>query len=370
MPDPPPVPVAIFLAGFDAGGTEGQMIELATRLDRSKWQVHLACFRQGGSWLPRAREGAASIGTFPLTSLASPMTIVEAHRFSRWCAERRIALVHTAQLYPNIFGLPAARAAGIPVRIANRRNLGAGGRPWLRAFERTALRLAHVVVANSNAAAACLRTEGLPSDRIAVVRNGIDADAFASPRRVAHPRRVIVVGNLRAGKGHDVLLRAVPLVLARHPDATFHVVGDGPLGTEVRALADTSGISAAVTFHGHQEDVRARLADADIFVLPSLSESSPNALLEAMAAGIAVVASNVGGVPEIVDDGRTGLLAPPADPAALADRIVQLMDAPDVRHRLAAAAQAHVASRHSFEEMVRQFDGLYSAQLRKHAGSS
>jgi hypothetical protein len=175
-----PVPVAIFLSSFDAGGTERQMIELACRLDRRRWHVHLACFRATGAWLDRAASSGAPIATFPVPSLRRPAVITHVRVFIRWCREHRIALLHTCQLYSNIFGLPAAAFAGVPVRIGNRRNLSAGKTLAQRAAQRVAQRFAHRIIANSEAAAARLRAEGVPGHRVTLIRNGIDAPSRPS----------------------------------------------------------------------------------------------------------------------------------------------------------------------------------------------
>jgi len=365
MAEPRSVPIAIFLASFDSGGTERQMIELARRLDRRRWQVHLACFHAAGPLLEHAASAAASLDAFPVESFASPSVLTSARTFARWCRKRRIAILHTGQLYPNIFGPPAAALAGVPVRISNRRNLSAGKTRLQLAAQRTAQRFSHRIVANSEAAAACLRAEGVPAGKVSVVRNGIDVGAFAPAKHPDRRRRVVMVSNLRPGKGHDVLIHAAARVLPSFPDATFELVGGGPLTEPLRSMAAYCGVAAAFTFAGHQEHVPERLARSEIFVLPSRSESAPNALLEAMEAGLPVIASAIGGIGEIVTDELTGLLVPPDDPAALADRLRRLMEAPALGEDLGRAARTEIAERFSFDRMTGAFDRLYESELRQ-----
>jgi glycosyltransferase involved in cell wall biosynthesis len=340
------------------------MIELACRLDPSRWHVHVACFRATGAWSDRAASSGAAITTFPVSSLRRPAVFHHVRTFVRWCREHRIAVVHTGQLYPNIFGLPAAAMARVPVRISNRRNLSAGKTLVQRAAQRVAQRFAHRIVANSEAAAARVRAEGVPAQRVAVIRNGIDTNGFTPVTHGGPRRRIVTIGNLRAVKGHDVLIDAAPLVLRHFPDATFRIVGGGPLLDGLRARAKDRGVDGSLTFAGHRDDVAAQLAASDIFVLASRSESLPNAVVEAMAAGLPVIASAVGGVREILDDGRTGLLVAPDDAAALADRICRLMAAPAVAQSLGNAARAEVAARYSFPVMVAAFEGVYRAELQ------
>jgi L-malate glycosyltransferase len=358
-----PVPVALFLSSFDPGGTERQMIELLRRLDRHRWQVHLACFRTSGAWFDRAAEAAVSIGVFPAPRVSAPQTLRFFPLFARWCRERRIALVHTTQLDPNIFGLPAAALAGVPARVSNRRSLD-HGKPARRLIaQRLAQRCSHVIVANSAVVAARVRAEGVRARRIAIVPNGLDVSMFAPAASGSRPRRVVCVGNLRPVKGHDVLIRAAPEILRQFPDASFHIVGGGPCASALEDLAASCGVARAFTFHGHREDIARHLAANDLFVLPSHSESVPNALLEAMAAALPVVASNVGGIPEAVHDGSTGLLFDAGDDRALAGRVCELMAAPDLARRLGRAARADVASRFSFEVMVSGFERIYESAL-------
>ncbi|HMD35949.1 MAG TPA: glycosyltransferase, partial [Vicinamibacterales bacterium] len=154
-------------------------------------------------------------------------------------------------------------------------------------------------------------------------------------------------------------------IRARFPDAAFEIVGAGPERDALVARAESRGVLEAFSFLGHRDDVPALLAAADIFVLPSRSEAFPNAVLEAMAAGLPIVASSVGGILELVDDGRTGLLAPAGDPRALADRITTLMADAAFAASLGAAARAEAASRYSFDRMVASFDALYSSELTR-----
>jgi glycosyltransferase involved in cell wall biosynthesis len=201
--------------------------------------------------------------------------------------------------------------------------------------------------------------------KVSVVPNGVDISAYTP--RPARPalRKVITVANLRSEKGHDVLIDAAVDVLHRFPDATFECVGAGPELATLRARAADHGIGQAFTFAGHCEDVPAKLADADIFVLPSRSEAFPNAVLEALAAGLPVIASGTGGILELVDEGRTGLLVPPGEPNLLADAIRHLMSDAALGARLGSAARAHVQSQYSFDRMVASFERVYIGELTR-----
>jgi len=366
MPEPPRIPLAIVMPRFAPGGTERQMGELIRRLDRSRWAVHIACFDQSGAWFDRVRCVAASVATFPVTSFRRADVWRHAAAFGRWCRQERIAIVHTSELYSNIFALPAAAIAGVPVRIANRREINPDKTAAQIGMQRVAYAFADMVVANSEAAAERLRSERVPARKIAVVPNGLDISAFVERKPLPREfKTIVVVANLRPEKGHDLLIDAVPEILRRFPTVRFEIVGDGPLREALVARTTARGVSHAVAFRGYQEDVASQLARADVFVLPSRSEAAPNALLEAMAAGLPVVASAVGGNLEVVDDGRTGLLVSP-EAAPLASAICRLLDDQTLAASLGHRARTAVASRYSFDRMVSRFETIYRSALARH----
>jgi glycosyltransferase involved in cell wall biosynthesis len=369
-----PVPIAFVMTSFEPGGTERQMIELARRLDRGRWTVHVACFRSGGAWFDRVKEAARSVVEFPVATFKTPRAVGEMWSFGRWCRAQRIAVVHTTELYSNIFGLPGAAMGGVAVRIANRREINPDKSAGQLALQRAAYSFAHKVVANSQAAADRLMRERVPAHRVAVVPNGLDSldgvdrfdGAHVRPIGAAGTRRkVVVVANLRPEKGHDVLIDAAADILRRFPDARFEMVGGGPLLDTLIARARQRNVLHAFAFRGHCDDVRARLDAADIFVLPSRSEAFPNAVLEAMAAGLPVVASAVGGIRELIHDGETGLLVPPDNPSSLAVQICRLMETPDAGAALGAAARRRAVGRYSFERMVAAFEQIYVSELTR-----
>ena len=338
------------------------MTELVRRLDRARFDVKVACFHPEGAWLRRVEE-VASVTAFPIHGFARPATVTQAAAFARWCRRHRIAVVQSCDLYANVFALPAAAVAGVPVRIGSRRELNPDKTAAQIALQRHAYRCARTVVANSPAAAAQLEREGVPRDRIRVIPNGVAIERFTPVRSARAVRTILTVANLRPEKGHDVLLRAAARLAASHPDLSFVVAGDGPRAAELRAMADRLGVADRVEFLGHVEDVPSLLARADVFVLPSLSEAFPNAAIEAMAAGLPVIASATGGLLDLVDHQRTGVLVPAADPEALAEAIGALAADPAGAARLGAAAREDVAHRYAFDRMVRSFEDLYLSHL-------
>lgn len=352
------------MTSFDAGGTERQMTELIRRLPADRYKVHAVCFRREGQWLPRVAERAASIVAFPIRGFGRPSTAAALVRFAAWCRRERIAVVHTCDFYANVFGLAGARLAGVPVRIGSRRELNPDKSERQIALQRMAYRCATHVVANSPSAVKILREERVSAPQIVMIPNGIDLAAHSCVRSAAPIRRIVTVANLRREKNHEALIAAAALLAPSHPELRYRIVGDGPRRAELEALARARGIADRIEFLGHQEDVPSLLAGADLFVLPSRSEAFPNGAIEAMAAGLPVVASDVGGLRDLIDDGRTGLLVPPANPEALAAAIESLVADPARAAALGAAARNEIESRYSFERMLRDFDALYQSAVR------
>ncbi len=359
----PPTPVAVFITAFEPGGTERQMTELIRRLDPAQFTVHVACFRREGAWLPRVRERAASVVEFPIRGLARPATFMQMLSFARWCRRERIAVVQTCDLYANIFGLPGAALARVPVRIGSRRELNPDKSPGQIRLQRAAYRAATKVVANSPAARRALEAEGVARGSIAVIANGVDPVFLTEPERARPIRTVLTVANLRPEKSHETLLAAASLLVPAHPYLRFRIVGDGPRRQALEEQSRALGLDGHVEFLGHRDDVRELLAAADMFVLPSRSEAFPNGVIEAMASGLPVVACAVGGLMDLIDDGVTGVLVSPGDSNALAAAIGSLIDQPARAAALGRDARRTVQQRYSFERMVGAFEDLYRSGL-------
>ena len=362
-----PIPVAIFVDRFIAGGTQRQMIELIARLDRRRFRVHPVCFHAVGVWFPRVSLLGEPVAVFPIHGFRKPGTYKQLLAFAQWCRAKKIAILQTCDVYSNIFGLPGGMLASVPVRIGSRR--GMVETPAHQRIQTYAYNAAHRVVANSQAAAECLGREGVATEKIVVIPNGIDPTLFGQRQYRVRPRTIAMVACLREEKRVDVLIDAAPLILARHPEAEILIVGDGACRAELEARARANHVAERVRFLGHRDDVPAVLADADIFVLPSRSEAFPNAILEAMMSGLPIVASSVGGIPELVEDGRTGRLVPPGDTAQLAAATIDILDNPDRATQMGKTARRRIEEQYSFDRMVHQFEALYLREVAARNGA-
>lgn len=364
---PSPLPVALFFSQFLPGGTEGQMIELARRLDRRRFEVHLACLHRKGAWVSRAAANVNDIAEFPIHSFKRAHVLARMWQFAAWCRERRIAVLHATDLYSNVFALPAAALAGVPVRIGSRREINPDKSGGLITLQRASYACAHGIVANSTAVAERLRRERVSARAIRVIPNGIDVDAYRTRTSEGPVRRIVTVANLRPEKAHEVLIDAFASLSKTDRRLELLVVGTGSRLEELKTIAAGRGVAARVRFLGHRDDVPLILPESDVFVLASRSEAFPNSLMEAMAAGLPVIATAVGGVPELVQDRVNGILIPPDDRGALVRALRCLIKDPAQAAALGRAARETIQSRFSFNRMVSSFEDLYLDLLHRGA---
>jgi glycosyltransferase involved in cell wall biosynthesis len=300
-------------------------------------------------------------------------------RFVTLVRSKGFDLVHAHGQDAAIMGSWARRFTGFRL-IVTRHVLEEPGDTWRQRWRARlalgALRRADGLVGVSHAAANRLTAlASLETGKVRVITNGICLEQF-DPHPNGGPRSlvraslgftgsdvlILVPAVLRPGKGHDVLLASVPRVLERFPKARFILAGDGELGDQLRAKA--ASLDEAVRFLGHRGDVPDLMDAADIVVLPSLSEALPTVALEAAAAGRAMVASNVGGVPEVVTDGVTGLLVPPGEPEALAEAVSALLADPDRMAALGSAGRHRALAEFGIDTQVRKTVELWEKVSR------
>ena len=341
------------------GGPERQMLGLADALP-ADCRTTVVCFREGG----RGREFlrvAAGRGhdTVGLTH-DTPRLLAAAAELAGLLRDRAADILVCHGYKANLVGRLAARRVGIPAVAVSRgwtaENAKVRAYEWL---DRRHLSLMDRVVCVSEGQAAKVRRAGVPESRLTVIRNAARLEAFADPdpagRRdlLAHfpagvSRVVIGAGRLSPEKGFDVLLEAAATVLARDPGCGVVVFGDGVEQPRLERRIDELGLGGRFVLAGFRHDLDRLLPWADVLALPSHTEGLPNVVLEAAAAGVPVVATAVGGTPEAVIDGETGYLVPPADQAALADRLSAVLADEPTRRRMGEAAREFVRERFSF----------------------
>jgi glycosyltransferase involved in cell wall biosynthesis len=354
---------------------------LTRGLDRSRFDIQVGCFHRSGPFLKEINALDIPISEYRTTSLYSYEAFRAQLRLARTIRKERVQLVHAYGSYPNIFAVPAAKLAGNCVSIASLRDLGlfSGGSKLKAAAQRLSFSLADCVLANSNAARNWLVKQGVSPERIHVIPNGINVPKVSQMPDDFPIRRefnidpgaplVTLICRTDRNKGLEGFLDAVPIVANRFPAVRFMIVGGSPCNPcyeiDIRNLADRRKLTGLVIFTGQRSDVPGILRESTLSVLPSLSESFSNSLLESMAAGLPVVATNVGGNPEIVQDGETGVLVPPRDPAAMAEAIIRVLEAPEMARRFGAAGRERVMKHFSLETVIRRTTDLYMVLLER-----
>lgn len=330
-----------------------------------RWMLNLGCaLRQSGHWVGVAAQPQSAMlrVAHELDLVALPLRMdgagdLAAARHLRALLRRHA--VQTCCLYTFAeLRLAALARLGLPVKLLMRR--GSLGDVRNRRSDRWTLRLSGAdIVTGSQALKADFCAVGwLAPARVHVLPHGLDLAAYAAIKPVAclppASARVMYAGRLAPFKGTDVLLQAWRQVQQVEPGARLLLVGDGADGRYV-AMATQLGIAAGCDFAGYAQDLKPWLAAADIFVLPSPQEGASYALLQAQAAGLPVVATNVGGNPELTRANETALLVPPEDPAALAAALLVLIRQPDRRRQMGAAARAFIAEHYALAVAVDKF---------------
>ncbi|HMN29275.1 MAG TPA: glycosyltransferase, partial [Caldilineaceae bacterium] len=353
-----------FTDSADFGGAEQSLLHLLAGLDRQQWRPVL--FHHAEPGLEPLLAGARALGValqivprMPLGRQGALLSLQFARRLRSW----QPAVFHAHLTWPLAckYGLVGAMLAHVPAIVATAQLFVE--LPYTYATRCQQRLLATGVgryLAVSQAVAQRLQERfWIPQRRIHVIPNAIPVESF-QPRSNPLPPAlrqgakgqpiILTVARLDKQKGHSDLLKAAVQV----PEASFVLVGDGPERAQLEEQSRTLGLERRVCFLGYRQDIPALLADCDLFVLPSRYEGLPLAVLEAMAAGKPVIASAIPGTREAVVDGESGVLVPPADPAALAAAIRQLLADPAQAQRLACAGRVRVQQEFSVEVMVRR----------------
>ena len=365
------------------GGTEHQFMTLSRRLDPARFTLEFACLRRWGPFVQELADRQIPLSEYRVATFRSVQAIAQQARLMRHIARRRIQIVHAYNFYGNVFAVPPARLVA-PVVIASIRDCA----PYLTAMQkrvqRYACQWADCVLVNAEAVRDWLIADGYDGSKIVVIGNGVDLTRFTGApdpdgirRALGLPRGtplVVVVSRIARLKGLEPLLEAAAILKASHPDARFLIAGEtAPNETAyleaLKCLAGEYGVTDRVIFAGFRADIPGLLAGADLSVMPSLNEALSNVLLESMAAGAPTVATRVGGTPEALADGVSGLLVASGDSRALAEAIARLLDDQRLARRLGRAARQVIEDRFSVDRMVRSTEQLYLELLARKRGA-
>ena len=371
--------VAFIIGSFRYGGAERDLLELARRLDRNKYDLHILYSERDGAMLADVEATKAAMRPLGITSLWSASGLRAVRQARAYLRSRGVGILQGFGIYGSFYaavigrGIPGLKVIAYEFTPVEPTGLKA------RLFQPWYYRSAHLIVGNSDAVLqAVAARRGAAGKRLVKIYNGVDATRFTAAAGASRPQLppmpigapiVGAVGRLNLVKGHDYLVAAWPAVVARFPEARLLLVGPAWPGDQARIekAVRESGCGDRIELLGLRRDVPELLRIMDVVALPSLTEGFSNVLIEAGAAGRPVVATRVGGNPEAIVDGETGLLVPPRDPAALAGAIISLLADPERGRRMGLAAQRRVKELYSVERMVEGYDRLYTSLATKEA---
>ena len=364
-----PLRLLLVVDSLEVGGAERHVVDLAAALRRKGHEVEVACSVAGGLAQRLQEDG---VPFRPLTERLVKRRVSPAYArgVGRLLREKRFDLVH-AHIYASAVAAAIATRRTGPRLVITEHTEAAWQTWWTRRVSRWAHgRASHTIAVSTPIRRRLIGKDRVPHERISLIPNAVipaDDDppdlSGTLPDGWLEGPLVGVVARLQPEKGVATFLKAAARVSKASPEARFLVVGDGPLREELLGLAGRLGMEDRVRFLGYRTDARALIGLLDVLVVPSLTEGSPLIVLEAMAAGVPVVASAVGGIPDQARHGEEGLLVPPGDPEALAGAMGELLRDPSRARLLGAAGRRRTENEFSHETLVRRIEGIYRAVL-------
>ena len=368
-----PVPILLMVRALGIGGCERDLTKIALGLDREQFEPHIACIYSEGLRFREIQAAGVPIVTLPTRSLISWSAVTGARVLRKYIRDNRIQIAHAYDSSMDLIAVPFCRMYGVPVVIKS--NL------WFRTLTAPSYgplfkftdRIVDAIVTNSDAVRQDLiRGYHVPAGKIFLCHNGVDTAVFrprSSEARVAPVRDAsLVVGcvcAIRQEKRTDLLMRAFERVQNLRPGMKLLIVGSGPLQETVAKLRTSLGLESRCHLEPSNEDVSGWMRSIDIFVQASDSESFPNALLEAMACGCCVVASRVGGIPELVADRHNGLLFKPGDLDDLIQKLTYAIHHDEMRRTFGSRAVETAGDRFPITAIVRRMQTFYDSLLKQ-----
>lgn len=364
----PSTRIAFCITDLDAGGAERALVQIVTRLDRSRWEPFVFCLSGEGELTEVLRQAGVAVVCL---GAQKGHGLSVAWRLSRRLVKLQPAILQTFLYHANIVGRLAGTAARVPVIVSGIRVAEKRGQLRLWVDRATDWMVSRHVCVSQDVAAFSAARGGLSVSKIRVIPNGVDAASLAqaAPADLSQfgiptgGRTALFVGRLDPQKGPFILLAAVRDLLPRHADLHLLLVGDGPLRDCLHAWVAKEGVSSRIHFAGRRNDVPSLLRAAELFVLPSLWEGLPNVVLEAMAAGVPVIASRVEGISDLLVDEHTGRVVPTNSASDLSEAIDELLADPQHARQMANSAQHYVNKEFAWEKVIEKYGALYTELL-------
>ena len=354
-------------------GAEKQLYLLASSLNRENFKSIVV--QLSPDEFTTDNVGPFELFHFPTRRLYSLYGLRQLSRLLSLAKKRKVDIIHTFFEKSEVMGWLAMRLSGTPVWITSRRDLGFKRKRIYDIIFKMTSKDCKKCIANCNAVREqAIQQENLPSEKIEVIYNGLDLSEYQQTFKNKSLRKELglVNGTLLVGlianfnfeiKGHIYFLGSAKKILEKVPNAKFVLVGDGPLRPRYQEVARELNLNNNVYFLGKRTDVPAIISNLDVSVLSSTNEGFSNVIMESMAAGKPVVATNVGGSREMVTDGVTGYLVPPADSQSMANAVINLLQSSDKAKAMGAAGEKLVLEKFTIERMVKSYESLYKSLI-------
>jgi glycosyltransferase involved in cell wall biosynthesis len=370
MVDTRKISVMQLVYSLQMGGSEKVALDIALHLDADRFESSVSALDLNGDLARELESAHIPHHVFHRKGLEPGVF----KRIYQWIAHRRIDVVHTHHFTQLLFAALPARLAGARIVHTEHEFFSYTQSAVPRTLIRPLARLCDAMtVVGPEVADYFVRTIGIPRERLTIVPNGVDVgtfdyDADAARRELGlEPGELVIgtVGRLEPEKDQITLLDVFRQVRATHKQARLVIVGDGRMADELKAHAERIGVAGATLFLGYRRDVAKLLAAMDVFVLTSIREGLPISLIEAMAARRPVVASNIGSVRDLVQDGDNGLVVPARDTGAFSGAVERLIQSPELRQTLAEAGRRTVEASFSLPAVIKAYENLYRSSMKK-----
>lgn len=346
-------------AGTEIGGTETMILRFLDKVDQQKFVVYVGAFFPGGEFLEEAKTRGAHSKLFKITNALDIFTAFI--KLSRYLKKNKIDIIHLYGFWTNIGGRIAAKLARTPIIICGQRTEDNWRKPFHSWLDRLTMRWVNLYISVFHKGKELLISrDQIPECKIVVIHNGIDINwANQFERNKKNFPIIGMVAAFNQFKAQEALIHAAHKILEKFPLAEFILVGCGKTEKKISELINNLGLNAQFKMPGFVRDIRPILGQLDVFTLTTHSEGLPVSVLEAMSMGIPVVASNVGGIPELIEDGKTGVLIESNNSEKLSSAIIEILENPDKAKQMGAAAKEQVRRNFTIEKMIGQLTAVY-----------
>jgi len=354
------VNVAHLIASLQIGGAENQVALLLSHLDSSRFQPHLITFKEVSGGFLKMLPEYVKVHCIQYRRRNAPISL---YRLYKILKEQRIDILHCHMYHAGVRGSIVGWLASVSATLVSEHGKNTWKKPIHHLIEKQIVsRLTACRVAVSEDIRQIrIKEDGVPSNSVRIISNSVDTDVPVKDNK-GIPRVAVALGRLIEAKDYPVLLHAVKLLHDRGYDISLRIAGEGDQRPKLERLISELGLEKQAMLVGNQ-NANKFLSEIDLFVMSSMREGVPVALLEAMAHGLPIVATQAGGIPEVIEHGHDGLLCPISDPKCLADKIIAMINSDNMRTEMGGSARNKVVRDFGIESVVHQWETLYESLL-------